>query len=67
MGILSGLGVMLWIGIGTQVAKAHGFLKLEIKPYSIEGCRVINETLDTTLAELGRWMSSTMASPQAQT
>ncbi|XP_046639502.1 sodium-coupled monocarboxylate transporter 1-like [Daphnia pulicaria] len=67
VGILSGLGVMLWIGIGTQVAKAHGFLKLETKPYSIEGCRVINETLDTTLAELGRWMSSTMASPQAQT
>ena len=66
MGILSSLGVMLWIGIGTQVAKAHGFLKLTHKPYSTEGCRVLNETLDATLADLGKWVSATMATSQAQ-
>lgn len=66
MGILSSLGVMLWIGVGTQVAKAHGFLKLATKPYSTEGCRVLNETLDTTLADLGKWVSSTMTTSQAQ-
>lgn len=43
-GIISGLAVMLWIGVGSQVAKAHGFLKLVPKPYSIEHCPALNLT-----------------------
>ena len=38
VGILSSLALMLWIGVGTQVWKARGFLKLASKPYTIEGC-----------------------------
>lgn len=64
---MSSLGVMLWIGVGTQVAKAHGFLKLAHKPYSIDGCRLLNETLDATLADLGKWVSSTIKTSQVQT
>ena len=38
VGIITSLIFMLWIGVGTQVAKAQGYLKLVPKPYSIEGC-----------------------------
>lgn len=43
-GIISGLGIMLWIGVGAQVAKANGFLKLIPKSYSTEGCTAFNLT-----------------------
>lgn len=29
---------MLWIGIGTQVAKAYGMLKLDRKMFTVTGC-----------------------------
>ncbi|KAK4008520.1 Uncharacterized protein APZ42_013873 [Daphnia magna] len=37
-GLLSSLLLMLWIGVGTQVAKAQGFIKVPRKPVSFEGC-----------------------------
>lgn len=36
---------MLWIGVGAQVAKAQGFLKVPHKPYSTEGCPFNNATM----------------------
>lgn len=41
---MSSLLLLLWIGVGTQVAKAQGFLKVPHKPYSTDGCPY-NETL----------------------
>lgn len=38
VGIISSLVLMLWIGIGTQVAKGAGYLKVESKPYNNTGC-----------------------------
>ena len=49
---------MLWIGVGTQVSKAYGHLKLIPKPYSIEGCR----TLNTTTSDISEFVSTTIAS-----
>ena len=42
--MISSLVFMLWIGIGTQVSKAYGHLKLTSKPYTIDGCRLVNDT-----------------------
>lgn len=49
---------MFWIGVGTQVAKAQGFLKLASKPYTTEGCRVINAS-STALGDFSEWVSTT--------
>ncbi|XP_045030203.1 sodium-coupled monocarboxylate transporter 1 isoform X2 [Daphnia magna] len=67
VGVIASLGLMLWIGIGTQVAKAHGFLKLTSKLYSTDGCRALNATLTTALVELNGFVSSTTASSATQT
>ena len=44
-GLITSLLLLLWIGIGAQVAKAQGFLKVPHKPYSTEGCPFNNETM----------------------
>jgi len=38
VGVISSLALMFWIGIGTQMAKANGYLGVPAKPYSTEGC-----------------------------
>jgi hypothetical protein len=52
---------MLWIGVGTQVSKAYGHLKLIPKPYSIEGCRIANQTT----SDISEFVSTTIASVAA--
>lgn len=41
---MSSLLLMLWIGVGTQVAKAQGYLKVPRKPVSFDGCPSFNGT-----------------------
>lgn len=55
-GIISSLVLMFWIGIGTQMAKANGYLKEPAKPYSIEGC--FNLTGPTDAFDLTAFNSS---------
>nr|CAH0110367.1 unnamed protein product [Daphnia galeata] len=43
-GLMSSLLLMLWIGVGTQVAKAQGYLKVPRKPVSFDGCPSFNGT-----------------------
>ncbi|CAH0382315.1 unnamed protein product [Bemisia tabaci] len=38
------LALVLWIGIGTQIAQAHGFEPEEEKPISVAGCPCFNAT-----------------------
>lgn len=57
---------MFWIGVGTQVSKAYGFLKLASKPYTTEGCRALNAT-DAAIGGFSEWIPTTTTfSPIAQ-
>jgi sodium-coupled monocarboxylate transporter 8/12 len=44
VGALTSLAVVLWIGLGAQVATANGQIQLDSKPTSIAMCPCINET-----------------------
>lgn len=66
MGIFSSLALMFWIGIGTQVSRSRGFLKLVPKPYSIEGCRVLNTTESLYEGVTAFVLTTTTASSIAQ-
>lgn len=44
VGAITSLVVVLWIGLGTQVAAVNGQIQLDSKPISIAGCPCINET-----------------------
>jgi len=44
VGALTSLAVVLWIGLGAQVATANGQIQLDSKPTSIATCPCINET-----------------------
>lgn len=43
-GAITSLMVVLWIGIGAQIATINGQIHLEHKPISIKGCPCVNET-----------------------
>ncbi|KMQ94279.1 sodium-coupled monocarboxylate transporter 1 [Lasius niger] len=44
VGAITSLVVVLWIGLGAQVAAVNGQIQLDSKPISIAGCPCINET-----------------------
>lgn len=44
VGAITSLIVVLWIGLGAQVAAVNGQIQLDSKPISIAGCPCINET-----------------------
>ncbi|XP_071638758.1 sodium-coupled monocarboxylate transporter 1 [Temnothorax longispinosus] len=44
VGAITSLVVVLWIGLGAQVATVNGQIRLDSKPTSIAGCPCINET-----------------------
>ncbi|XP_029178699.1 uncharacterized protein LOC114946402 [Nylanderia fulva] len=44
VGAITSLVVVLWIGLGAQVAALNGQIQLDSKPISIAGCPCINET-----------------------
>lgn len=52
---------MLWIGVGAQVAKAHGYLKLIPKPYNVEGCSAFNLTSLIFETAGDQFLSTTLA------
>lgn len=66
VGIVSSLLLMLWIGIGTQVSKAYGFLKLTPKPYSVQGCTALNVTT-AAISSIQEQVSQLSASRFTQT
>lgn len=43
-GAITSLVVVLWIGLGAQVAAVNGQIQLDSKPISIANCTCINET-----------------------
>ncbi|XP_012280964.1 sodium-coupled monocarboxylate transporter 1 [Orussus abietinus] len=43
-GAVVGLALVLWIGLGAQVAVFNGQIHLESKPISIDGCTCLNST-----------------------
>ncbi|EZA62319.1 Sodium-coupled monocarboxylate transporter [Ooceraea biroi] len=43
-GAVTSLMVVLWIGLGAQIATVNGQIQLDSKPTSIEACPCINET-----------------------
>lgn len=44
VGAITSLGVVMWIGLGAQIATVNGQIELDSKPISIAGCPCINET-----------------------
>jgi len=44
VGAITSLAVVLWIGLGAQVAAVNGQIQLKSKPKSIASCPCINET-----------------------
>lgn len=47
-GGISSLLIMTWIVIGSQWYKAHGLIKMPIKPISVDGCEhYFNQTIST--------------------
>ncbi|KYN11813.1 Putative sodium-dependent multivitamin transporter [Trachymyrmex cornetzi] len=44
VGAITSLVVVLWIGLGAQIAAVNGQIQLDSKPISIAGCPCINET-----------------------
>lgn len=44
VGAITSLIVVLWIGLGAQIAAVNGQIQLDGKPISIAGCPCINET-----------------------
>ncbi|EFN89061.1 Sodium-coupled monocarboxylate transporter 1 [Harpegnathos saltator] len=50
-GAITSLVVVLWIGLGAQVAAINGQIRLDGKPTSIEGCPCINQTTIVVLEE----------------
>ncbi|XP_043665305.1 sodium-coupled monocarboxylate transporter 1 isoform X3 [Vespula pensylvanica] len=49
-GALAGLTIVLWIGLGAQIAIINGQIRLESKLVSTEGCTCLNDTIPTTIA-----------------
>ncbi|KAL6261225.1 hypothetical protein P5V15_008750 [Pogonomyrmex californicus] len=47
VGAITSLVVVLWIGLGAQVAAVNGQIQLDSKPISIASCPCINETTIT--------------------
>lgn len=43
-GAITSLVIVLWIGLGAQVAAVNGEIQLDSKPISIASCPCINET-----------------------
>lgn len=51
VGAITSLIVVLWIGLGAQVAAMNGQIHLDGKPISIKECPCINETIKTAFEE----------------
>lgn len=51
VGAITSLIVVLWIGLGAQVAAINGQIRLDGKPTSIEGCPCINQTVINILEQ----------------
>ncbi|KAL2716877.1 sodium-coupled monocarboxylate transporter 1-like [Vespula squamosa] len=49
-GAIAGLAIVLWIGLGAQIAIINGQIRLENKLVSTEGCVCLNGTIPTTIA-----------------
>lgn len=53
-GAIAGLTIVLWIGLGAQVAIVNGQIHLESKLVSTEGCTCFNGTMSSpTIASNG--------------
>lgn len=48
-GAITSLVIVLWIGLGAQIAIMNGQIHLQNKPLSVEGCLCINETITTAM------------------
>lgn len=48
IGAITSLIVVLWIGLGAQVATVNGYIHLDSKNISIANCSCINETMITS-------------------
>lgn len=45
LGAVTGLALVLWIGLGAQIESLNGNIRLESKPLSTKGCPSINGTM----------------------
>ncbi|KAI4497491.1 hypothetical protein M0802_007502 [Mischocyttarus mexicanus] len=50
LGAITSLLIVLWIGLGTQLAIFNGHINLENKPLSTKGCLCFNDTAEPTIA-----------------
>lgn len=58
IGAITSLVVVLWIGLGAQVAAVSGQIRLDSKVISIADCPCINETMIIPQAEYNDEVSS---------